>query len=201
MSDAGKPPTPTDRLADLSRKAGANGSAAGSKSSRARPPLHLWNPPDYGQIPIEIRRDGSWWHEGAPIRRARLVALFASILRREGDRYYLVTPGEKYQIHIEDVPFIAVEVSRRGEGRAQQLEFRTDLDDLVVADSAHPIRVVTDMETGEPRPYVMVRDGLEARINRPTFYELVDLGIEQGVDGKVLFGVWSSETFFELGAL
>ena len=183
MTDEAESSEVSGRLERLAADAAATDAVSGSKLARAGPPVHLWNPPDCGHIPIEIRRDGSWWHEGSLIRRPELVSLFASILRREGARYYLVTPVEKFQIRIEDVPFIAVDVSRQGEGRGQRLAFRTELDDFVTADSAHPIRVVTNPATGEPTPYVMVRDRLEARINRATFYDLVDFGVEEERDG------------------
>lgn len=168
---------------------------------RRRPPVHLWNPPDCGPIPIEIRRDGSWWHDGGHIRRTRMVELFASILRREGERFYLVTPAEKFEITVQDAPFQAVGLRAIGADKLQQLEFRIECDRSVIADRQHPIRVTTDPETGEPSPYIMVRDELEARINRATFYELVELGREEPIDHERLFGVWSCETFFPLGKI
>ncbi len=175
--------------------------ALAGPSQPSRPPVHLWNPPDCGQIPMQIKRDGTWWHDGSPIKRSRLVALFASILRRDGDLYYLVTPVEKWQIEVEDAPFLAVELCVEGIGQKQILEFRTQFDDFVVADSDHPIRVTTNPQTGEPSPYVMIRDGLEARLTRAVFYELVALGAEEDRGGRRLLGVWSMDCFFALGLL
>lgn len=149
--------------------------------------------------PIRIARDGTWFHEGTPFGRIALVKLFATVLRRdEHGQFWLVTPAERGRIQVEDAPFLAVEVRIEGTGTDQSLTFRTNLDDEVTADAEHPIRVETDPETGQPAPYVMVRGGLEARINRPTFYGLVEHLVEAGADGAVRSGVWSRGAFFPL---
>ena len=130
-----------------------------------------------------------------------LVKLFASVLRREHDGlYWLVTPAECGRVTVEDAPFIAVSVDREGEGRAQRLIFRTNLDEIVTADPDHPLRVETAAD-GTPAPYILVRPGLEAKLARPVFYELVEWGEEQPIAGEVLFGVWSGGRFFRLGEL
>ena len=130
-----------------------------------------------GDIDIAIARDGTWYHEGGPIRRPRMVALFASILHREADgEYYLKTPVEKRRIRVEDVPFVAVEATIRGEGAGQSVTFRTNVDETVAAGPGHPIRVAIDQVSGEPSPYVHVRDGLEALIVRSFYYQLVNAG-------------------------
>ncbi len=132
-------------------------------------------------------------------RRLPLVKLFASVLRREPDgSYWLVTPAERGRIEVEDVPFLAVELTVAGEGRYQQLIFRTNLDDIVTAGPDNPLRVET-AASGEPAPYILLRDRLEARLTRPVFYELVDLGAEEQIAGAVQFGVWSNGAFFRLG--
>ncbi len=155
---------------------------------------------DCGDLTMRIARDGTWYYQGSPIGRRPLVKLFASVLRREPDgRYWLVTPVERGTIEVEDAPFTAVEVTATGEGRDQCLEFRTNLDEMVVADEAHPIRVAHHPETGEPSPYIMVRDGLEARMLRPVFYELVALGEMRRIEGEERLGVWSKGRFFSLG--
>jgi uncharacterized protein len=160
-------------------------------------------PRDLGDIAIHIGRDGSWFYRGTPITRASLLRLFASVLRRESNgSYYLVTPAERGRITVEEVPFLAVELMVTGApGANQSLSFRTNLDEIVAADAAHPLRVATDRESGAPRPYLWVRDGLEARLTRPVFYELVDLAREEAVGGNMLFGVWSNQHFFALGDL
>ncbi len=169
--------------------------------SRPLPPVHLWNPPFCGDIPMTIKRDGTWLYQGSPITRKRMVRLFSTILRRDEDgRYYLVTPVEKCGITVEEAPFVAVEMQVEGAGRDQVLRFRTQVDDWVRADEAHPIRLETDSETGEPAPYILVRDRLEALINRPVFYDLVALGTTVQMDGEDHFGVWSAGTFFPLAA-
>ncbi len=166
-------------------------------SPRALPPVHLWNPPFCGDLDMVIRRDGVWTYMGGPIGRKAMVRLFSSVLRHDDDgHYYLVTPDEKCGLTVEDAPFLAVEMEVRGAGPDQSLTFRTQVDDLMTADSDHPIRVAIDPETGEPAPYVLVRDRLEALINRPVFYQLVDLGVEHEVDGDKLFGVWSGGIFW-----
>jgi hypothetical protein len=155
-----------------------------------------------GVFDIRINRDGLWFYHGTPIGRRELVKLFASVLRRDSEgRFLLETPAEKGVIEVEDAPFLAVELSVEGAGRSRKLIFRTNIDENVVADADHPLRVVMDPRTGEPNPYVMVRDGLEARLARPVYYELVELGDEETINGETQFGVWSAGTFFILGTL
>jgi len=156
-------------------------------------------PIDCRDLEMRITRDGTWFYRGSPIARLPLVKLFASVLRREVDgHYWLVTPAERGKIEVEDVPFLAVALTVAGEGRDQQLIFRTNLDDIVTAGADNPLRVETT-GNGEPAPYILVRDDLEARIARPVFYELVELGREERVENTTQFGVWSRGMFFRLG--
>jgi hypothetical protein len=178
------------------------------------PPQVGGDPGPCGEFDIRIAQDGTWFYHGSPITRKPLVKLFAGVLKRDdmGD-YWLQTPIEKGRIKVDDAPFVAVELTVSGSGREQELIFRTNLDDNVTAGPEHHIRVMTDTVTKEPRPYVLVRDGLEALIARPVFYQLVDLGAEEpGVEerGKMRdsspgrglrFGVWSRSVFFPLGQL
>ena len=166
--------------------------AAGKAARRGPPPVHLWNPPFCGDLDMRIARDGTWFYLGTPIGRKPLVKLFSSILKREGDRYFLVTPVEKVGITVDDAPFAAVDFTAEGSGADQHLTFVTQVDDLVTAGPDNPIRVVRDPVTGEPSPYVHVRRGLHALIDRKSFYRLVELGTEHGGD----FGVWSGGAFF-----
>jgi hypothetical protein len=153
-----------------------------------------------GDLDMRIDREGVWHYRGSPIGRKPLVRLFSTVLRREGDgTYWLVTPAERGRIVVEDAPFMAVALDASGAGRAQSLRFRTNVDDEVVAGKGHPIRVVHDPVTGEPRPYVLVRDRLEARIARPVYYELVALGACECLAGRSHYGVWSGGVFFPLG--
>jgi hypothetical protein len=157
---------------------------------------------DCGDFGIHISRDGTWLYHGSPIGRLPLVKLFASVLRRDAaGGYWLVTPVERGRITVEDAPFIAVELTVAGEGHEQILIFRTNLDDSVSADENHPLRVGNDEVTGAPNPYILIRDGLEARLNRAVFYQLVDIGREERVGEATLFGVWSKGQFFPLGNL
>lgn len=164
------------------------------------PPVHLWNPSHCGDIQMEIRADGSWWHEGSRIGRMRLVKLFSRILRKDPDgKIYLVTPYEKVIVHVEDAPFLAVRVDRVGvAGRDQTLVFKTNLDDVVLAGPDLPLRVEIDAETQAPAPYICVRGGLEAKLTRPVFYELAELAVPHDDDPNRL-GVWSQGVFFDVG--
>ena len=156
-------------------------------------------PRDYA---LRIARDGTWFHQGSAIQRKPLVKLFSTVLRREDDgSFWLVTPAERGPIQVDDAPFTAVELYVTGSGRDQVLRFRTNLDDWVAAGSEHPIRVETRPDSGEPSPYILVRDRLETLILRPVFYELVELAETKKQDGKDILGLWSQNTFFTLGHL
>lgn len=168
---------------------------SGVEGGRGPAPVHLWNPPDCGDSSMEILADGTWRHEGVRIARQPLVRLFASILRKDEDgTTWLVTPVERMRVRVEDAPFVAVRVDRAGLGRDQTLVFTTNMGETVAAGPERPIRVVTDPKTGAPRPYVLVRGRLEARILRAPFYEMAGWG-EEGPNG---FGVWSGGVFWPL---
>ncbi|AKO98680.1 MAG: DUF1285 domain-containing protein [Marinovum algicola] len=177
----------------------AEGIAASAKAAsqgKGLPPVHLWNPPDCGDLDMRIARDGTWFYLGTPIGRKELVRLFSTILRKDGARYVLVTPVEKVGITVDDAPFVAVDFEVAGEGRDQVLTFETNVGDFTVAGPEAPIRVERDAETGEPSPYVLVRAELEALIDRKSFYRLVEIGAHHEVEGERWFGLWSSGTFF-----
>jgi hypothetical protein len=178
----------------------AEGLAASARaaSKRGLPPVHLWNPPDCGELDIRIARDGTWFYLGTPIGRPELVRLFSTILRKDDDRYVLVTPVEKVGITVDDAPFVAVDFMVETQEDEQVLTFETNVGDSTVAGPEHPIRVDRDPDTGEPSPYVHVRAGLEALIDRKSFYRLVEIGSHAGHEGKQWFGVWSSGTFFPI---
>jgi len=187
------------KLSDsLSNPASGSSLIQNGGSSKFR--LGLKQPPrDLGDLDMRIARDGTWSYRGSPIGRPALVKLFASVLRREPDGcYWLVTPAERGHVEVEDVPFLAVALTVTGDGRVQQLIFRTNLDDIVAAGPDNPLRVET-AANGEPAPYIRVRERLEARITRPVFYDLVELGREERVEDTIQFGVWSGGRFFRLG--
>jgi hypothetical protein len=167
---------------------------ARTASKRGLPPVHLWNPPDCGDLDMRIARDGTWFYLGTPIGRPELVRLFSTILRKDGDRFVLVTPVEKVGITVDDAPFVAVDFRAEGSGKDQILTFVTNLGDEAVAGPEHPIRVERDPETGEPSPYVLIRARLEALIDRKSFYRLVEIGTQH----EDWFGVWSSGEFFPI---
>ena len=168
-------------------------------AGRKLPPVEKWNPAHCGDIDIRISRDGTWYHQGSPIGRKELVRLFSTILRRDPDGFHLVTPVEKMRIVVEDVPFQAVLMDVRGEGRDQALNFTTNVGDETEAGPDNPIRVETDPATGEPAPYVHVRKGLEARIARAVFYQMADLAVPGEGEHAGWLGVWSNGRFFRLG--
>ena len=175
-----------DELAGSLRRAGANGP----------PPVHLWNPPYCGDIDMRIAADGTWFYMKTPIGRAPLVKLFASVLKREGDKYFLVTPVEKCGIAIDDAPFLAVEMTVDDSGSDRVLNFRTNVDDWVTCGPGHPLRFEREARTGGLKPYLHVRRDLWAKVTRALFYDLVELGEEREIDGTGQFGVTSGNEFY-----
>jgi hypothetical protein len=160
------------------------------------PPVEQWHPTHCGDSEMRIARDGTWFHQGTPIGRPAMVALFSTIMRREANGgYVLVTPGEKLDIAVEDAPFVAVEMKSEGTGPDRRLAFRLNTGDLVVADADHALRF--EEHDGEPRPYLHVRAGLEALVARPVFYELADIALSEDHDPP---GVWSDGHFFPMAA-
>ena len=161
---------------------------------------HKINSIDCGHFGIKISRDGTWFYQGSPISRLKLVKLFSKVLRKENDGFfYLVTPVERGLIEVEDAPFVAVEMIIKNYTGDQIIVFRTNLDEEVEVDKKHPIRVDEDEKTGEPSPYVLIRDNLEALITRSTFYELVNISVESA-DHPNEIGVWSNGSFFPIGS-
>ncbi|WOI57098.1 DUF1285 domain-containing protein [Palleronia sp. LCG004] len=183
-----------ERQKDVKPDAGSLEKSARAASKGGLPPVESWDPPYCGDLDMEIRRDGTWFYQGTPIGRKPLVRLFSTILIREGDAYFLVTPVEKVGIRVEDAPFVAVDFTREG----SDLVFETNVGDTARAGPDHPIRVTRDPETGEPAPYVIIRRNLEALIDRKSFYRLVELGETDTVDGRDWFGLRSGGEFFPI---
>lgn len=155
---------------------------------------------DAGEFPIRIGRDGTWYYCDSPIRRPELAKLFSTVLSRdESGRYWLKTPVEQGIIEVEDAPFTAVEMEAAGNGREMVLRIRTNFGDWVTVNAEHPLRVELDAETGQPSPYITVRDNLDALILRSVFYDLVNCAESAERDGRTVMGVWSAGEFFELG--
>lgn len=169
------------------------------KAEKGLPPVHLWSPDFCGDIDMRIARDGTWYYLGTPIGRKPMVKLFSTIIRRDGDDYFLITPVEKVGIKVDDAPFVAVTLEVEGQGEAQVLRFTSNVDEPVVADDEHPLRVEIDPLTQEPAPYILVRHNLEALIHRNVFYQLVELAQTRQIDGRNWLGVWSSGVFFPIG--
>jgi len=162
------------------------------------PPVEKWNPPLSGDIDIRITRQGIWFHEGGEIKRQPLVKLFSSILKRENDDYFLVTPEEKWRIQVEDVPFFFTQLRVERKGDVQALIFSSSTDDQAIADVDHPLRVVVDAVSGEPSPYLLLRGGMEGLLSRSVYYQLADISEARQVDGKEVLGVTSMGGFFSL---
>lgn len=174
--------------------------AEAASGENGYPPVEKWHPEYCGEMDMVIRRDGSWWHDGTRIGREKLVRLFARILRKDEDgATYLVTPVEKIQITVEAAPFLAVRMDVSGTGPDQKIAFATNMDDVVLLGSEHPLRVELNAQN-EPEPYVHVRGRLEALLTRPAYYELAEHAVEgRSETGEPVMGVWSQGQFFALG--
>lgn len=168
------------------------------RQNKGHPPVELWNPPFCGDIDMRIAADGTWFYQKTPIGRPALVKLFASVLKREGDKHFLVTPVEKVGIVVEDAPFLAVEMKTITGDAGQVLQFRTNVDDWVTAGPDHALRFDPQPVAGGLKPYLHVRRDLWAKVTRALFYDLVALGEEREVDGKAMFGVVSQGDFFAM---
>lgn len=159
--------------------------------------MHLWHPAYCGEIDMRIASDGTWFYMGTPIGRPALVKLFASILRKDPERYVLVTPVEMVGILVEDAPFIAVAMEREDAESGQVLTFRTNVEDVTRISAEHPMRFEED-RAGGLKPYVHVRGELWAKVSRPVFYDLVELGEEREIEGVTMFGIASGGAFFPM---
>ena len=178
---------------------GLDAIAAGlPRENKGPPPVELWNPPYCGDIDMKIAADGTWFYQKTPIGRLPLVKLFASVLKREGDKYFLVTPVEKVGIAVDDAPFLAVEMKASRADTGPVLQFRTNVDDWVAAGPGHVLRFEEEPVTGGLKPYLHVRRDLWAKVTRALFYDLVALGEERDVGGKAMFGVVSGGEFFAM---
>ena len=165
---------------------------------RGPAPVHLWNPPFCGDLDIRIKADGTWHYLGTPIGRPAMVRLFASVLKREGGRYFLVTPVEKIGIKVDDAPFLAVALEAEGEGAGRALIFETNVGERIRCDAEHALRFETEAGTEGVKPYLHVRRDLWALVTRALFYDLVALGEVRRVDGREMFGIASAGSFFPM---
>ncbi|MGH6770435.1 MAG: DUF1285 domain-containing protein [Xanthobacteraceae bacterium] len=190
MAKEGRTSAGLDAIARAAKSAAAKGAA----------PVHLWNPPFCGDLDMRIAADGTWHYLKTPIGRPALVKLFASVLKREGDKYFLATPVEKVGIVVDDAPFLAVEMRSEeadpGDPRFRTLHFRTNVDDWVGCGPGHALRFEPETGTGGLRPYLHVRRDLWAKVTRSLFYDLVELGEERDIDGQRMFGIASGGEFF-----
>ena len=188
MAKQGRSSSGLDAIAGMAKQA----------AGRGPPAVHLWNPPFCGDLDLRIAADGTWVYMKTPIGRPALVKLFASVLKREGGRYYLVTPVEKCGILVDDAPFVAVELTVEAGPAGQTLHFRTNVDDWVACGTDHALRFEPEPDTGGLKPYLHVRRDLWAKVTRALFYDLVELGEEREVAGVRMFGVASAGVFFAM---
>jgi hypothetical protein len=172
--------------------------AAKTAGTKGPPPVHLWNPPFCGDLDMRIATDGTWYYLKTPIGRPALVKLFASVLKRERDKYYLVTPVEKCGIVVDDAPFLAVELRVEPSEQGQVLHFRTNVDDWVACGPDHALRFEPEPHSGGLKPYLHVRRDLWAKVTRTLFYDLVALGEERDIGGERMFGVASGAAFYAM---
>ena len=183
-------------------KAGQGGlealTASLPRNKSGLPPVERWNPPFCGDIDMVIAADGTWFYQKTPIGRPALVRLFASVLKREGDKYFLVTPVEKVGLTVLEAPFLAVELKLEDNVRGRRLSFRTNVDDWVTAGPGHALRFEPEPGTGGLKPFLHVRRDLWAKVTRALFYDLVELGEERDIAGKQMFGVVSCGEFFPM---
>jgi hypothetical protein len=168
------------------------------EGGKGPPPVHLWNPPFCGDIDMRVATDGTWFYQKTPIVRLPLVKLFASVIKREGDKYFLVTPVEKVGIVVDDAPFLAVELKAEDGEAGRALKFRTNVDDWVAAGPGHALRFEQDAENEGLKPFLHVRRDLWAKVTRALFYDLVELGEERDVGGTAMFGIVSGGEFFPM---
>ena len=169
-----------------------------AEAGRRLPPVELWDPPFCGNLDMRIAADGTWYYLKTPIGRPALVKLFASVLKREGDDYFLVTPVEKCGLQVEDAPFVAVELKVADRDAGRVLNFRTNVDEWIACGSEHELRFDPEPGTGGLKPYLHVRRGLWAKVTRALFFDLVALGEEQEIAGSAMFGVTSMGVFFPM---
>jgi len=188
MANQGQPPSGLEAIAG----------AVKPQARKGPPPVHLWNPPYCGDLDIRIAADGTWYYLKTPIGRPALVRLFASVLKREGDKYFLVTPVEKIGITVDDAPFLAVEMAVETKAGGRVLNFRTNVDEWVACGPEHALRFEPEPGTGGLKPYLHVRRDLWALVTRALFYDLVELGEEREVDGTRMLGVSSGGAFFAM---
>jgi hypothetical protein len=193
MAKQGQEPRQSLEGLTAAARVATNANATG----RGLPPVHLWNPPFCGDLDMRIALDGTWYYMGTPIGRPALVRLFSTILKREDGKHFLVTPVEKVGIRVDDAPFLAVEMIKEHDDRGQRLRFRTNVDDWVECDPSHGLRFEASAEGGLT-PYLHVRSDLWAKVTRPLYYDLVDMGEERMVDGRQMFGVASAGAFFAM---
>lgn len=163
--------------------------------ARGLPPVERWNPPFCGDLDIRIAPDGTWFYLGTPIGRPALVKLFSSVLKRERDAYFLVTPVEKVGITVEDAPFQAVEMVVEGEGEGRSIAFRTQVDDVVSVGPGHALRFEREARDGL-KPYIHIRRDLWARLTRALTYDLLALGEVRAMQGGAMFGVAAGGAFY-----
>jgi len=162
---------------------------------RKLPPVHQWNPTSISDSKMQILADGRWFHDDGEIKRIAMIRAFSSLLRKDDDGFWLVTPYEKQSIIVEDAPFITTEMHNEYFGKDRQISFRLNSDDIICANAEHPIVMQALPNNNIPLPYIHVRDGMMAKMSRAIYYELCDIAIKESTEP---IGIWSNDIFFSL---
>ena len=165
------------------------------------PPVEKWNPPFCGDMDLEIKADGSWHYMGSPFTRQKLVRLFASVLKKEADKYFLVTPVEKIGIRVADVPFVITSWQFIDTDVGQTLQLTTNTGDHVLVSRQNPLELRLSAAYSEHKCYVTVRNGLDAILHRNVYYQLIEHGNERQLDGKTHLVIESAGEVFSLGKM
>ena len=165
---------------------------------RSIPPLEQWQPKHCGKMDLTVKANGEWWHEGQLISRQALLDLFTKVLWKENGHFYLKTPVEQIEIDVEDEPLVINQVDQIEIEGKQYLQLTTPQQDMIIVDSEHPI-FMREYQ-GELRPYVHVRFGINALIQRHSFFHLIEYGeLLENDQGATILSLKSGDLHLQLG--
>ena len=171
---------------------------AQSSHKRSIPPLDQWHPKHCGAMDLKVKANGEWWHEGQLIKRQSLIDLFSTVLWKEGGKFYLKTPVEQIEIEVEDEPLFVSRVEQIQLDGLHYIQLSTTSQDVVIVDQEHPI-FMREFD-GELRPYVHVRFGINALIQRASFFHLVEMGeLMENQQGESILLLKSGNFNLQLG--
>ena len=169
-----------------------------SGHKRSIPPLDQWHPKHCGAMDLKVLANGEWGHEGQLIKRPAMIELFATVLWKEADKFYLKTPVEQIEIKVEDEPLFVNQVDQVEIAGKIYLQLTTTTHDVVIVDEDHPIFMRAFQ--GELRPYVHVRFGINALIQRAAFFHLIEMGqLLENEQGDTILSLQSGDFYLQLG--